>query len=71
MAALDDSMGKEAVAVRGPRGGLGRQALVLGLISLSSPLALNMYVPAFPRMAADLGTDPAAIQLSLTSLLVA
>ncbi|MGZ8311524.1 MAG: MFS transporter, partial [Allosphingosinicella sp.] len=50
---------------------LGRRALVLGLISLSSPLALNMYVPAFPRMAADLGTAPAEIQLSLTSLLVA
>ena len=52
-------------------GGLARQAIVLGLVSLSSPLALNMYVPAFPRMAADLGTDPAAIQLSLTSLLAA
>ncbi|WP_114953518.1 multidrug effflux MFS transporter [Sphingosinicella terrae] len=57
-------------AVAGRRS-LGRQALVLGLVSLSSPLALNMYVPAFPRMAADLGTDPASIQLSLTSLLAA
>jgi DHA1 family bicyclomycin/chloramphenicol resistance-like MFS transporter len=54
-----------------PRRVLARQALVLGLVALSSPLALNMYVPAFPRMAADLGTDPAAIQLSLTSLLAA
>jgi DHA1 family bicyclomycin/chloramphenicol resistance-like MFS transporter len=60
-----------SLATGTPRRVLGRQALVLGLVALSSPLALNMYVPAFPQMAADLGTDPAAIQLSLTSLLAA
>lgn len=71
MARTDDLTRGATPPVRGPAGGLARQALVLGLISLSSPLAINMYVPAFPRMAVDLGTDPAAIQLSLTSLLVA
>jgi DHA1 family bicyclomycin/chloramphenicol resistance-like MFS transporter len=59
------------IAAIGKPVGLARLGLVLGLISLSSPLALNMYVPAFPRMAADLGTDPGSIQLSLTSLLAA
>jgi DHA1 family bicyclomycin/chloramphenicol resistance-like MFS transporter len=54
-----------------PRHGFGRRALVLGMVTLSSPLAVNMYGPAFPRMAADLGTDPAAIQYSLTSFLIA
>lgn len=53
------------------RHGFGRRALVLGMVTLSSPLAINMYGPAFPRMAADLGTDPAAIQYSLTSFLIA
>jgi DHA1 family bicyclomycin/chloramphenicol resistance-like MFS transporter len=48
-----------------------RLALVLGIISLSSPLALNMYVPAFPAMAAGLGAAPGEIQLSLTALLAA
>ncbi|WP_129791869.1 multidrug effflux MFS transporter [Sphingosinicella sp. CPCC 101087] len=61
----------DAISAAASRRVLGRQVLVLGLVSLSSPLALNMYVPAFPEMAADLGTDPAAIQLSLTSLLAA
>ncbi|HTU10770.1 MAG TPA: multidrug effflux MFS transporter [Allosphingosinicella sp.] len=54
-----------------PRHGFGRRGLVLGMVTLSSPLAMNMYVPAVPRIAADLGTDPAAIQYSLTSFLIA
>ena len=70
MAQLDDNVAAPRT-VAGEPAGLARLGLVLGLISLSSPLALNMYVPAFPRMAAELGTDPASIQLSLTSLLVA
>ncbi len=60
-------------AAPGPTGsgGLFRLALVLGLVSLSGPLGLNMYVPAFPDIAADLGSDGAGIQLSLTSFLIA
>ena len=50
---------------------LARLAVVLGLVSLSSSLGMNMYVPAFPMMAADLRVEDAAIQLSLTSFLVA
>lgn len=48
-----------------------REGIVLGLIALSSPLGLNMYVPAFPAMAHDLGATPVMIQFSLVSFLIA
>lgn len=48
-----------------------KEALVLGLVALAGPLALNMYVPAFPEMARALGTSSATIQLSLVSYLAA
>lgn len=48
-----------------------KEALILGLVSLAGPLAMNMYVPAFPEMARALGTTSATIQLSLTSYLAA
>lgn len=48
-----------------------KEALILGLVSLAGPLAMNMYVPAFPEMAKALGTTSATIQLSLTSYLAA
>ncbi|WP_280517649.1 multidrug effflux MFS transporter [Falsirhodobacter halotolerans] len=48
-----------------------KEALILGLVSLAGPLAMNMYVPAFPEMARALETTSAAIQLSLTSYLAA
>lgn len=46
-------------------------ALLLGLVTLSSSLAMNMYVPAFPQMARTLATDAAGVQLSVTSYLFA
>lgn len=49
----------------------GRQALVLGIVSLPTPLAMNMYVPSFPQIAAALGTGTAGVQLSITSFLAA
>lgn len=50
---------------------LKRQARVLGLVTISSPMAMNMYVPAFPEMAASLGTDLTSVQLTITSYLAA
>ncbi|MEV6368934.1 multidrug effflux MFS transporter [Micromonospora musae] len=62
------SSGREANA--GPaRGGAGLVAL-LGLLTAFGPLSLDMYLPAFPAMAHDLGADQAHIQLSLTTCLV-
>lgn len=41
----------------------------LALLSFVMPLATDMYLPAFPRMAEELGTDPSGVQLTLTSFL--
>jgi DHA1 family bicyclomycin/chloramphenicol resistance-like MFS transporter len=48
-----------------------RMAVVLGLVSLSGPMAINMYVPAFEHIATSLRTDTATVQLSLVSFLSA
>ncbi|WP_243698049.1 multidrug effflux MFS transporter [Curtobacterium sp. PhB191] len=42
-------------------------ALIVGV----SPFATDMYIPALPQIARDLGTTPGAVQLSLTAFLVA
>jgi DHA1 family bicyclomycin/chloramphenicol resistance-like MFS transporter len=44
--------------------------LILGALSTISPFAIDMYLPAFPAIASDLGTSIANIQLSLTSYFV-
>ncbi len=45
--------------------------LPLALIVGVSPFATDMYIPALPAIAHDLGTTPGAVQLSLTAFLVA
>ncbi len=42
-------------------------ALIVGV----SPFATDMYIPALPAIARDLGTTPGVVQLSLTAFLVA
>lgn len=42
----------------------------LVLISFVGPLSTDMYLPAFPRMAEELGTDASGVQLTLTAFLV-
>jgi MFS transporter, DHA1 family, multidrug resistance protein len=44
--------------------------LILGALSTISPFAIDMYLPAFPTIANDLGTSIANIQLSLTSYFI-
>ncbi|MEU0250909.1 multidrug effflux MFS transporter [Streptomyces sp. NPDC006235] len=41
----------------------------LALLSFVLPLATDMYLPAFPAMADDLGTDASGVQLTLTAFL--
>jgi DHA1 family bicyclomycin/chloramphenicol resistance-like MFS transporter len=41
--------------------------VILGALSTISPFAIDMYLPAFPQMAAALHTDTAKISLSLSS----
>ena len=40
---------------------------ILGALSTISPFAIDMYLPAFPEMAAGLNTTTARISLSLSS----
>nr|WP_229791958.1 multidrug effflux MFS transporter [Micromonospora fulviviridis] len=44
--------------------------VLLGTLTAIGPLSLDMYLPAFPAMARDLGADQAGIQLSLTTCLI-
>lgn len=43
---------------------------VLALLTAVAPLALDMYLPAFPEMAGELGTTASGIQLTLTACLI-
>src|ERR1700759_2364309 len=44
--------------------------LILGTLTTISPFSIDMYLPAFPSIAADLKTNVAEIQLSLTSYFI-
>ncbi|MFZ5999250.1 MAG: Bcr/CflA family drug resistance efflux transporter, partial [Bacteroidota bacterium] len=41
--------------------------LILGSLSTISPFSIDMYLPGFPAIAADLGVSIAQVQLSLTA----
>ena len=44
-----------------------KRAAILGLLSAVGPFAIDMYLPAMPAITADLDTDIAATQLTLTA----
>ncbi|KKO00487.1 hypothetical protein LCGC14_0125780 [marine sediment metagenome] len=44
--------------------------LILGGLSAFGPLAIDLYLPAFPSMALDFGTDSEHIQLSLSAYFI-
>lgn len=44
--------------------------VILGSLSACGPLAIDMYLPAFPGIADDLGTSIASVQLTLSVFLV-
>ena len=50
---------------------LFRMALILGLLSAVGPFAIDMYLPAMPALAASLGVNETAAQLTLTSYFIA
>ncbi|WP_063712788.1 multidrug effflux MFS transporter [Sciscionella marina] len=52
------------------RGGRLRLAALLGALSAAPSLAIDMYIPALPNLAADLRASPGQAQLSLTGFLV-
>ena len=50
---------------------LFRSALILGLLSAVGPFAIDMFLPAMPTIAADLGATVAATQSTLTAYFLA
>jgi MFS transporter, DHA1 family, multidrug resistance protein len=44
--------------------------LILGALSTLSPFSIDMYLPAFPQIARDLGTTPAQISFSVSGYFV-
>jgi DHA1 family bicyclomycin/chloramphenicol resistance-like MFS transporter len=48
----------------------GLLIMVLAMLTMVSPLATDMYLPAFPEMAGDLGSSATGIQLTLTAFLI-
>ncbi|MDX3855493.1 multidrug effflux MFS transporter [Streptomyces sp. AK02-01A] len=49
---------------------MSRLTAALVLLCFVGPLSTDMYLPAFPRMAVELGTDASGVQLTLTAFLV-
>ncbi|MBG0822654.1 multidrug effflux MFS transporter [Planomonospora sp. ID91781] len=45
-------------------------SVLLGALTSIGPLAIDLYLPALPRLAADLGVSASAAQLSLTAFMV-
>ena len=50
---------------------LVRTAIVLGLMSVIGPLAIDMYLPALPAIGASLKAPDAVIQQSLMAYMAA
>ncbi|WP_055045121.1 multidrug effflux MFS transporter [Devosia sp. A16] len=48
-----------------------RMAIVLGLLSVIGPVAIDMYLPALPEIGGQLGVADASVQLSLMSFMAA
>jgi DHA1 family bicyclomycin/chloramphenicol resistance-like MFS transporter len=48
-----------------------KNALILGLLAAIGPFAIDMYLPALPTIAADLGASTAATQMTLMAFFVA
>jgi DHA1 family bicyclomycin/chloramphenicol resistance-like MFS transporter len=44
--------------------------LILGVLTALCPFSIDMYLPAFPKMAADLGIPVARLSLSLSSFFI-
>ncbi|MGI3783036.1 MAG: multidrug effflux MFS transporter [Janthinobacterium lividum] len=47
-----------------------RLVVVLGMLSMFGPISLDLYLPALPALATDLGASTSAAQLSITACLL-
>ncbi|TMH59851.1 MAG: MFS transporter, partial [Betaproteobacteria bacterium] len=52
------------------RDSVGRLTLVLGLVMALGPLAVDMYLPALPTLAAEFAVTPARVQHTLSAYLL-
>jgi DHA1 family bicyclomycin/chloramphenicol resistance-like MFS transporter len=64
----DRETGKSVDRSRIPRG--WRLVLIVGALTIFGPLCIDMYLPALPRISADLHASTSAVQLSVTGCLV-
>jgi MFS transporter, DHA1 family, multidrug resistance protein len=48
-----------------------KNAIILGLLAAIGPFAIDMYLPALPTIAADLGASTAATQMTLMAFFIA
>ncbi|THV37044.1 multidrug effflux MFS transporter [Glycomyces buryatensis] len=53
-----------------PRRFIAMLVFVLGALSATAPIAIDLYLPAFPAMADALGAPESRIQLTLTSMMI-
>ncbi len=60
----------ESAPARTPRRSVVLLVFILGVLSASSALATDLYLPAFPEIAADLNATESQIQLTLTAVMV-
>lgn len=51
--------------------GMLRSAVILGLLSCVGPLSIDMYLPALPAIADDLGSTVGSVQMTLTVFFIA
>ncbi|ABK98472.1 drug resistance transporter, Bcr/CflA subfamily [Pelobacter propionicus DSM 2379] len=52
-----------------PRGQMVRMVLILGVLTAFGPMSIDMYLPAFPQIARDLGVPLGTVQLSISAFL--
>ena len=50
--------------------GMFRSAVILGVLAAVGPFAIDMYLPAMPVLATDLGASVAATQMTLTAFFI-
>jgi DHA1 family bicyclomycin/chloramphenicol resistance-like MFS transporter len=68
--AVPATAGRQGTAAAPPRRRALLLVVVLGVLSAIGPLATDLYLPALPQIAADLGTSEASVKLTLTSVMI-
>jgi DHA1 family bicyclomycin/chloramphenicol resistance-like MFS transporter len=68
--AVPATAGHQGTAAAPPRRRALLLVVVLGVLSAIGPLATDLYLPALPQIAADLGTSEASVKLTLTSVMI-